>query len=243
MYDLEHLKEVYQNNISSELLIREKMQTEDDGKYFYVPGFEGRSIIKMLIDFFVNKDLAKAKNSCFNVARVAEYMSVVYDWRIIESGINRLSYALLSDNKELIQRYSVLRNIKNHELSLGFQISNAIQNILLDNNQGLEENINKIDRFVKLPRFKWWMPINVVFKGFLSNTYNEIEVGLHDLIKTNKKRNTDLLISNFISIDTCGLCKLAWIKGYEIDLKSEMVPQELMPIKPLDHYEEYEFLK
>ncbi len=170
-------------------------------------------------------------------------MSTKYDRRIIDSGINQISYALLSDNKELIKRYSVLRNTINHELNIGFQLPNAVQNILLDNTEKLAANIRNIERFVRVPRFKWWSVTVGLLNGFLNKDRYQIENALKVMIQTHKKRNNDPLISKFFSVDTAGFCKLAWLKGHEIDLNSTLVPLEMMPVKPLDKYEDYEFLK
>ena len=241
MNNYEQLMSSLENRLVQEKLGIEKIENGEDG-YFVIPFFEGDNIVFAINQIYIKKNYQQSKKYFYKAAVVAEYMSKKYDRRIIDSGINQMSYALLSDNKELIERYSVLRNTKNHELNIGFQIPNAVQNILLGNTDKLEENIHNLERFVKVPRFKWWASIADVFKAFIAKDMKLIESGLHQMLQTHKKRNTDPLISKFLSIDTAGLCKLAWIKGYDIDLKSELVPIELMPIQPLDTYEDYDFL-
>lgn len=154
-----------------------------------------------------------------------------------------MSYALLSDDKAIIQRYSTLKNPVNHENSVGFQLPNAMQNVLLNNLEKLEQNIRNLERFTKLPRYKAYMPVIDVLSGFEKKDAAQIKAGLQGLILTHKKRNTNPLISRFLSIDTAGFCKLAWIKGYEIDLQNELVPQAMMPVAPLEKYESYDFLQ
>jgi hypothetical protein len=171
-------------------------------------------------------------------------MSNVYDRRIMDSGIYQMSYALLSDKADLIQRYSVLRNKVNHETGIGYQLPNAVQNIILEAWDKLDWNIHCLEKLVKLPRFKWCAGVINVLNGFKHQDKTIIEKGLHELLATHVKRNdSETLICKFFSTDTAGFTKLAWLKGYEIDLKSPFVPIELMQIKPLDYYEDYPFLK
>lgn len=62
------------------------------------------------------------------------------------------------------------------------------------------------------------------------------------MIKGHPKRMKNGLTSEFMSSDTSAYCKLAWIKGYEIDLNTSLVTINLMAVKPLEHYETYDFL-
>ncbi|MDP3010105.1 MAG: Imm49 family immunity protein [Methylococcales bacterium] len=40
------------------------------------------------------------------------------------------------------------------------------------------------------------------------------------------------------------LCKLAWLKGFEVQVDSPLIPMAFMPVEPLAHYEDiYEFMK
>ena len=237
----EHLKKIFNKRANDEQIIRQKIKSGENSEW-YVSFLEGANIIYAIYSMYAEKNFVDGKRHFFHAALVAEYMIVNYDTRIIDSGINQVSYALLSDNTELIQRYSTLKNKVNNETGIGFQVVNAIQNILLDNFDMLEQNITNISRLVKVPRFKWWEPFPELFLGFLNRDRDIIENILQTLLQTHKKRNTDPLISRFFSTDTAGLCKLAWLKGMEIDLKNTLVPTELMHIRPLEKYEPYKIL-
>ncbi|MBO9676321.1 MAG: immunity 49 family protein [Sphingobacteriaceae bacterium] len=239
---IEQLEMAYKSYLESDPDIEGKVSSVENGKFFFIPSFEGSARVKAIYAIYIKRDYAEAKEFFYKAARVAEYMSVTFDRRIIDSGIYQISYALLSDNKDLIQRYSTLKNSINDTVNIGFQLPNAVQNILLNNQDELAHNIRNLERLVQVPRFKWWVNTVDVLNGFLSGSKDQIETGLQLMLKTHKKRNTDPLICKFFSIDTSGLCKLAWIKGYEIDLNSELVPVELMPVEPLSTYEDYEFL-
>lgn len=242
MDNIEHLKSAYRNMINDVEFVKIKIDSNENS-YFFIPQLEGSNKVYALFSIYINKNIDQAKLHFHNSARIAEYMSNEYDWRIIDSGIERISCALLSDNAELIWRYSNLKNSKNHILSIGYQLPNAVQNVLQGNWEKLQSNIVNLERFTKTQKYRWYAPTVNLFKGFLEKNKEEIETSLRELLDTHKKRNKDPLICKFFSIDTAGLCKLAWIKGYEIDLKSSLVPIELMPIQPLEKYEDYEFLK
>ena len=242
MTDKEHLLSVYANRIINEKTIFRKINEENDF-YYSVPFLEGVNVVYALHSMFIEHDFIKARNLFFKAALAAEYMSFKFDRRIIDTGINQISYALLSDNQEFIKRYSVLKNSINDETSIGYQLPNAIQNILLEEWDKLDWNIRCLERFVKVPRFTAYAGVINVLQGFKRKDHGLIEDGLKELLATYKKRKEgDPLIYKFFSIDTSGFTKLAWIKGYEIDLKSTLVPIELMPVKPLEHYESYDFL-
>ncbi|MFD1255548.1 immunity 49 family protein [Mucilaginibacter terrae] len=241
MNKVEHLQIIYANRSNDEDNVRERIK-DVKNKHFFLPSLEGTNSVYGLYAVYIQQDIKRAKLCFFRVSTVALYMSEKYGSRIMDAGIYPISYALLSDDKKIIQHYSTLKNPINHVNSIGFQLPNAIQHILQGNQEKLAENIRNLERFVKLPRYKAYASTVEVFRGFYNKDAEEIEAGLQELLKTHKKRNTDPLISRFMSLDTAGLCKLAWLQGYEIDLQDELVPQALMPVQPLDKYESYDFL-
>jgi hypothetical protein len=238
---IEHLKEIYENRQSDEDFVRDKIQ-EHENKYFFIPGLEGTNIVFAIYSIYILHDIQKAKLYFHRAASIAKYMSDNYNARIMDTGIYQMSYALLSDDKDLIKSYSVLKNPVNNVLSLGFQLPNAVQNILLSDWEKLDENIRNLKRFVKLPRFKAYEPTVDLFIGFKYKDIEGIKTALQKLLETNEKRTTDPLISRFLSVDVAGYCKLAWILGYEIDLKNDLVPKRLMIVQPLLEYMMYDLL-
>ncbi len=239
---IQHLLNVYKSDIASENAIRNKIFTEEDGAFYFIPSFAFRNVIKALHAIYIDKNFKNARQYFFLAARVDEYMSMKFDRRIIDSGTFPISYALLSDNEAIIKRYAILKNSINDSTNIGYQLANAVQNILLSRFDALDINIRNLERFVKFSKFKWWSGSVEVFKGFKSSNINDIESGLLQMLNAHEKRNTDPLVPKFLSIDTAGYCKLAWYMGYKIDLKTDLVPVALMQAQPLLHYEEYDFL-
>ncbi|WP_448699771.1 hypothetical protein ACFGVR_21930 [Mucilaginibacter sp. AW1-3] len=242
MDKIDHLESIYKNRINDEAIVFEKIK-EIDNIYFFVPSLEGTNLLYAIRSIYIEHDYLKAKNLFYKAAAVADFMYRKFDRRVIDSGLYQMSYALLSDNKDLIDRYSVMKNPINHETGIGYQLPNAMQNILLDQWDKLDWNIHCLERFVKMPRFNSLTGVVDVLNGFKQKDAGLLEEGLKQLLSTYKKRREgDPLIYKFFSIDTSGFTKLAWIKGYQIDLKTPLVPIELMPVNQLEHYETYDFL-
>ena len=52
------------------------------------------------------------------------------------------------------------------------------------------------------------------------------------------------LRKEYISIPALTYTKLAWLKGFELDINHPLVPRALLPVQPLEKYvDEYDFLK
>ena len=241
MEKFEHLQIVLRNLQDDERTIMQKIKNPDE-RYHYISFLEGFNIVHAISCIYIDNDKHTAKEHFYKAAASMLYMSKAYDWRVMDTGINQISSALLSDDKEMIEDYMALRNTTNNESTIGFQLPNAIQNTLANNYDELEANIRNLERFVLLTKFKAYEGTVGVFKGIMSNNTDQIIIGLNQLLKTHKKRNTDPLISKFLSIDTAGLCKLAWLKGLQINLENDLVPQTLMPVEPLQSYKTYDFL-
>jgi hypothetical protein len=240
---IEHLNRVISNFKNDENVVRQQILDDKKNKRFFIPRLQGSNAVNALYVVYIQNDIEYAKQCYSNYAEISIYMSEKHERRVMDTGIYDISYALLSDNVNLIRRFSRLKNPINAINSFGYQLPNAMQNILLNNDEKLLDNIRDITRFVKLPRIAAYAPTVEVFNGFANHNADEIKAGLEALLKTHRKRNNDPLISRFFSIDTAGLCKLAWIKGFEINLSNGLVPQSLMPCKPLDRYVTYDFLE
>jgi hypothetical protein len=151
---IKHLSNIFESMLGDEALVRTKIANPENRVYF-IPSLENTNIVKALYAIYIDKDFIKARECFYQAARVDEYMSVKFDWRIIDSGTFPISYALLSDNEALIQRYTVLKNSINDTTTIGYQLANAVQNILLSSLDALDINIRNLERFVKFPQFRW----------------------------------------------------------------------------------------
>ncbi|MEJ7138981.1 hypothetical protein [Amphibiibacter pelophylacis] len=82
-------------------------------------------------------------------------------------------------------------------------------------------------------------------KDFFTLIINRDVAGLEAHIEALAHKKTSVLIDGEFLNPWASVCaKICWIKGIEVQVDHPLVPMDLMPVRPLDHYEiEYEFLK
>lgn len=202
------------------------------------------------------QELKKFSNNC---GLLNEYAVLNFNERFFDYGLGRISYVLLSDNEALIQRYAKLRYQRgvNAELSMDEMVAigelpiwcNTVQFFMADDNAGVERNLNIIESktLKSLPKKEEGLKDDYEFYKALHNGDRaKMEEVLEKLVspKIHKKRNDNPILNQYISLPALGYAKLAWRKGIEVDVNSDLIPNELLPIQPLDNYEiPYEFLK
>jgi len=59
----------------------------------------------------------------------------------------------------------------------------------------------------------------------------------------NRTNYHEILLKKYISMPALCYAKLAWICGVEVEIKSKLIPKELLPVQPNERYEiPYDFL-
>jgi hypothetical protein len=194
----------------------------------------------------VNGELNGVKTHFYNCGRLDEYLMTKFDSRILDAGIGHLSYALLSDELGLIQRYANLSHSSyKYMVDKGHStIIYVLQRIIADDWENVKRGIAIMDAKT-LKRNKPLKPDRDFCEAILNKDKDGATKAIHQLLKDHKKRNKYLGLANeFISTPALGYTKLAWLKGMELDIDHPLVPKELLPFKPLDKYEvAYDFLK
>lgn len=216
--------------------------------------------IHYAIEYFnFEKNIIKSKTH-FNICGLLDEFQVpLTNYRVFDYGLHHISYTILSDNEELVQRYSKLRyqRGKNAELSMDEMVAigelpiwcNTVQFFMANDTTGVERNLNIIETktLKKLPKKEEGLKDDYEFyKALLAENKAKMEEVLEKLVspKIHKKRNDNPILNQYISLPALGYAKLAWRKGIEVEVKSALVPKELLPIQPLDNYEiPYDFLK
>ncbi len=201
----------------------------------------------------------EAKLRFFYCGWLDEYCIKVRNNRFLDYAISHPLYATLSDNEVLIARYAKLRYQKsiNAELSMDEMVKmgespiwcNTVQFFMSNDIIGIERNLNIIENktLKKLSKKEEGMKDDYEFyKALHANDKNKMEEVLEKLTspKIHKKRFDNPILNQYISPLGLGYAKLAWRKGIEVEVKSKLVPKELLPIKPLEKYEiPYDYLK
>lgn len=196
--------------------------------------------------FFIDQDIALAKQHFYMCGRLDEFLITKFDEKILDYGINHLSYALLSDDIPLIKRYSDLR-YRNYGAAVESGVATPVfilQSIIKENWSDYEKGI-KIMRTKTYKKFK--MELDMLFyEAIAEKNAGKVEGILNEFVtsKIHKQRNkAHRLIGEFISHPAIGYAKLSWLKGIQVTIDSPLVPFDLLPIKSNDRYEdEYSFL-
>ena len=108
------------------------------------------------------------------------------------------------------------------------------------------ERVMPIIKSKTVPKFK--MELDAAFyEALAERNQSKMEEILAELVspKVYRQRNRNYeLINEFISHPAICYARLAWFKGIEVTVNSPLVPKELLPIQPLERYEDaYVFLK
>lgn len=211
--------------------------------------------VKSLSELNINQ-AKKHFNTC---SLLDEYCLINYNSRFLDYALSNVSYAILSDNERLIERYSKFsyKKSENAELSMDEMVllgesaiwCNTVQMFMTNNLDGVERNLNIIETktLPKLPKNQQELKIDYEFyKALLAKNKSKCEELLEQLVspKIHKKRNDNAVLNKYVSQPALGYAKLAWRQGVEVDVNSPLIPKEILPIEPLANYEiPYNFLK
>lgn len=245
MEKFEHLKSALDNVKNDEILILERVKN-----LIQVPSnlsfLQNYLLLNALAEIFLKKNITTAKQYFYTHGLIDEYLMTKFDARILDYGIDHLSYALLSDDIDLIQRYANLSHSfypdmveRGHSTTLY-----VLQRIIADDWENVKRGIAIMDEKT-LKRKKSLKPDRDFYEAMLNKDEDAAKRAIIRLLKDHKMRNKNHpTINEFISTPALGYTKLAWLKGMELDIDHPLVPKELLPFKPLDKYEvAYDFLK
>lgn len=253
------LESVVKNNLFLEAKLLEKINNRE-----YTPDMASNALWKANVDyavnsFIINGHIVKFKLHLNTCGLIDEFTVNKNNNRFFDYGLHHISFAVLSDNEELIQRYAKLRYQRgvNAELSMDEMVAigelpiwcNTVQFFMANDTTGVERNLNIIETktLISLPKKEEGLKDDFEFyKALHNNDKAKMEEVLEKLVspKIHKKRNDNLILNQYISLQALGYAKLAWRRGIEVDVNSNLIPKELLPVQPLDNYEiPYEFLK
>lgn len=194
---------------------------------------------------FVKNNLKEAKQYFFLSGRALEVEVKVVN-KNLTSKIEYVTTLLLSDNLKLINRFSFLKHLTyDDDIKEWDNTVFCIQAIIRNDWEHLKKLLGYLKDKVENKRgFKSYQ-LDIDF-------FNAIAVGNEEVMKKsiiklattwNKKRFDHPLYNQLFSIPALTYAKLAYIKGYQLDIDHPLIPQELLPINPNTEYWEYDFMK
>ncbi|WP_215239018.1 Imm49 family immunity protein [Dyadobacter helix] len=155
------------------------------------------------------------------------------------SFIDHFSYVLLSDSRELIEQFSQLHHQWwEKKLSTGYLVlASSVQFVLRDDWEGLEKNMFYFDKLIKKAKIIQYH--KDFFVALMENNSVKATAAIETLCskKIHRYNNDFPIKEEIISFPSVGYAKLAWLKGMKVQINNPLVPMELMPVQPLEHYE------
>ena len=155
-------------------------------------------------------------------------------------------YALLSDNEEVIQSAACATNKAMREAAMNpldpRYMVHLIQLAMLGDDERLQSKLDKLANHGRNPDRKE----AAAGEHFYSLLLRRDKEGLERLIqdKHAKVNSADVLFEDCMSYLGTLETKLCWRRGIEVQIDSPLVPMDLMPVRPLEHYDDvYDFLR
>ncbi|MBU9345558.1 contact-dependent inhibition immunity protein BcpI [Burkholderia multivorans] len=208
-------------------------------------GLASRARTQATFDCFVQHDLAQCKQNFYLASKLYSKAQGLDGWSGSLLGMYALC-ALLSDDEGVIndlagiespELLSARDNLKSPE-ALDYKFQLAILGRDRELGELIEETARKGSKADR----------QAISDGeyFFSLLLSRDSTKLKDLIE---KRHANIRCAwpefeNFISYLGTIETKICWRRGIQIEIDHPLVPMELMPVKPLDHYDDvYDFLK
>lgn len=198
-----------------------------------------------LYNLFIEKDINKTKQSFYLSAKMSYYEQCFFkkNKSFFVTSLYHNTAMLLSDNIDLIKKYSTLTyNTYEEDLKNGHAMP-FIQAFIRDDIEYIKQRLKYHKIHLKE---KYWFNFTDIdfFEALLNGDKKKMEESIIILAtKQHKKRNDGIYRKDLISTPALTYAKLAYIKGYKLDIDHPLIPRELLPVKPNDEYWEYDFMK
>ena len=205
----------------------------------------GTARVRAIHAYYVKNDISAFKQNAYLATRLS-LASVGQDGGSTFEVADDLFYALLSDSSGAINAMAAvevpqLLQSRMNPLHSRFYVY-MLQMAIRGENEIVQQMIRKVATNGRKPeRIE-----AAAGRDFFSLLLKRDQAGLEERIKTKhaKPKNQDVETENFLSFFGTLEAKLCWLKGIPVQIDSPWVPMELMPVQPLDHYDDvYDFLK
>ena len=200
-----------------------------------------------LYQYSVEGNIEVAKQHFYTCGRCDEYMIKTYDYQLLSAGIRHIGYALLSDCKPLIERYALLSDSAFEVQKRKGHPVYCVQLALLNKLDELEKQVALLKEKASKKTNKWLLPDVGFFEGLLAADEEQMVESLMQLLKPrlhNKYNAFFILQKDILSFPAVTYAKLAALKGFDLAIEHDLVPKDLITVKPNPVYTDpYHFLK
>ena len=196
------------------------------------------------INYCLSTQYQLSKKFFYNTSMIEEYCFLVHNNNWPYGNMKPYTYALLSDNRAIIERYAFLpvdEHLLYDEPKKGMpkQFNYTLQGLLRDDqdliNRGLSMCETEIDKRIEI---RWNRAHIACTESIASGDPNEVKRALL-LFEDNRFKSKAIqadLCEHVLSLFPLAYAKIAWLKGIEVEPVTKYMPIELLEIKPLKEY-------
>lgn len=189
--------------------------------------------------YFVDQNVYQMKQDFYLACKLRIFSIGQDGGEKLETG-SVIVHALLTDNCELIKRVvsdemQELLSGRHNPLLEDFKI-HMWQLAICGNDTELTEKIGKLERNGrKIDRTE-----AVSRQDFFSLLVKKDKAALEKIIQGHARfKGNGTVLEDFMSYQATFEAKLCWYRGIDVQIDNPSVPMELMPIRPLNTYDEY----
>lgn len=229
----------------NEQLALEKIKIPEE-QFYYFRSLRHPNLVYACENILTNK-FDSAINIFYDLALIYTFLHSKYDNGNYTSdniftthlGFN---YVVISDSSKLITHYLKYRD--DFLDTFGSSFAKAIQASLKNDNAELENQLSNLEKHTGPKSVaKNYSGVTVAFRGILNNDQYLAEKGINEILAKHGKQEQPPVVKDYINIEALTMAKLAYRKGLIIDIENSLLPRELIPVKELNEYKIYEFLK
>ncbi len=198
--------------------------------------------------FFHQNNLEQAKQAYYSGARLMRFVYRNYPNPNIPFRIDRINMTLLSDHPQIITDLgNAVTNRLTQQATRG-ATNFTILAIIRDDLETVSEQIKLLTKHHLSKKTKNWVQPEVDFyAAYLAKDQREMTNAIYAILKSKKYMHISKAFmkgERRLDVPAITYAKLAWLKGYKIEIDHPMIPMDFLPIQPLNDYKnELPFLK
>lgn len=198
--------------------------------------------------YFYENNLEGAKQAYYTGGRLMRFVYNNYPDANIAFRIDRINMALLSDHPQIIKDLGNAVTDKLTKQAVRGATNFTILAIIRNDIETVSEQIKLLTKYHLSKKTRNWVQPEVDFyTAYLAKDQQGMTNAIYAMLKSRKYihiSKTFMCGERRIDIPAITYTKLAWLKGYEIEIDHPMIPMVFLPVCPLDHYaDELPFFK